>query len=74
MIYETETRSHIAQHWAAREAEYHTANRERLEDWARRYPYDLVEIPPAVQPPKWPAQLCSRAISNVTPLRKGKRG
>jgi hypothetical protein len=56
MIAETEILSAIAQHWAAREAEASAFNHERMEAWARRYPYDLVPVPEPSQPPEWPCK------------------
>lgn len=74
MIVTTETLSQIAQMTAAREAEAADANAVRFESWKRRYPYDLVSVPPITAPPSWPATRSSIPKSqNVTNIKAKAR-
>ncbi len=81
MIFDTETRSSIAQAHAAREAELDQLNRQRLEGWAMRYPYDLVEVPAPINHDGWPPTCRTETgfvlrppSSPVIPFKKRGRG
>lgn len=54
MIAETDTLSIIAQKLAARDAEAGDYNAERLAEWQRRYPHDVVSVPAPVKFDGWP--------------------
>jgi len=63
--------SQIAQLGAARESEQASMNLARLESWKRRLFRDPVDVPAAVEPPKWPASRSSMGTGiNVTKIRE----
>lgn len=73
----TEMDSQVSQLGAGRDSEAASMNAARLDNWKRRYPHDVVDVPLAVDPPKWPALRSSiQAGTNVTKLsnRKGAHG
>lgn len=73
----TEMESQVSQLGAGRDSEAASVNAARLDNWKRRYPHDVVDVPITVDPPKWPALRSSIQVgTNVTKIsaRKGARG
>lgn len=77
----TEMASQVSQLGAGRDSEAASMNGVRLENWKRRYPHGLVDVPETIEPDGWPPTcrtgdgfvLRNYPATNVTKIKRATR-